>query len=289
MLVVLHLWLSAYYSQQINEDKHLHPSSSDVNVPQCHPLPLFVRFAASPSLCWYFVPTSCSFMPLLGTSLLGFFFWLFSPVYSGIFYFLLANPPGLFAPCFRIVFESGEKNQTSWVLEGLVLYFRNRMEINGKATQSVEWTEAEREELPQHQVCRCLMFCIAGKLRKVPCGMKHCSLLLLPTHHLPLKPLHFFILCVPCPVNANEVVVQTADRHLFSANVLRPFQTSGCALHTPAEPALCVLPFGTPRQDSCCQLCLIFLASIPFCFQENDEFMSGSVILMSAPLREIAL
>lgn len=100
-----------------------------------------------------------------------------------------------------------------------MLYFRNRMEINGKATQSVEWTEAEREELPQHQVCRCLMFCIAGKLRKVPCGMKHCSLLLLPAHHLPLKPLHFFILCVPCPVNANEVVVQTADRHLFSANV----------------------------------------------------------------------
>lgn len=244
----------------------------------CLPLPLLI-------FCPHFLLLYAS----LGHHPSGFFFWLFSPVYSGIFYFLLANPPGLFAPCFRIVFESGEKNQTSWVLEGLVLYFRNRMEINGKATQSVEWTEAEREELPQHQVCRCLMFCIAGKLRKVPCGMKHCSLLLLPTHHLPLKPLHFVILCVPCPVNANEVVVQTADRHLFSANVLRPFQTSGCALHTPAEPALCVLPFGTPRQDSCCQLCLIFLASIPFCFQENDEFMSGSVILMSAPLREIAL
>lgn len=138
--------------------------------------------------------------------------------------------------------------------------------------------------------CRCLMFCIAGKLRTEPCGVKHCSLLLLPTRHLLLKPLHFFfILCVPCPVNANEVLVQTADRRLFSANVLRPFQMSGCTLHTPAEPALCVLPFRIPRQDSYCQLCLIFLASIPFCFQENDEFMSGSVILKSAPLREITL
>lgn len=34
---------------------------------------------------------------------------------------------------------------------------------------------------------------------------------------------------------------------------------------------------------------LSFLASIPIRFQENDEFMSGSVTLMSAQLRATAL
>lgn len=113
-------------------------------------------FAASTSLGWCSVPTSWSLVPpclTRGIALL--FFWLFSPVYCGIvfffsffflsFFFFVAHPPGLFSSCFKIVLESGEKKQTSWVLEGLVHYFKSRMEINGETTQRGERTEADRE------------------------------------------------------------------------------------------------------------------------------------------------
>lgn len=90
------------------------------------------------------------------------------------------------------------------MLEGLVRYFKGRMETNGAAALRVEWTGAEGRELPQQ--CRSVgvcVFCVAGKVREVPCDIKHCSLLLLL--HLLLKPKHFFAtLCVPCPVNADE-------------------------------------------------------------------------------------
>lgn len=218
MPVALHLWLSADYSQQTNEDKHLHSSSSGMGMPQCHPVPLFVQFATSPSLGWRSIPTSRSLIPLWlsqGISLVGFLAFLPCTLWDCLFLLLffcclfaysVGHPPGLFSHCCKIVLQSGGKRKPPECWRGLCT--TSKAEWKQMMKQHWEWSGQRQREGNCHSgvssagVC---VFCVAGKVRNVPCDIKHCSLLLLPTHHLLLKPKHFFFMPrVPCPVNADE-------------------------------------------------------------------------------------
>lgn len=88
MLFAFDLWFYVYYSQQTNEDKHLHtPSSSCRSVPQCHhtacvacclPLPWLI-------FCPYFLVFDPS-LPLSGHISWSFLFFYFSPLYL-VYYF----------------------------------------------------------------------------------------------------------------------------------------------------------------------------------------------------------
>lgn len=180
-------------------------------MPKCHPLLLFVWFSASHSFGWHSVPSSWASIPphlSRGISLVVLFS---SPADGGIvslFFFSLAHPP---RTLFSLLQDSAWiwwKNQNSWVLEGLVHYFKSRMEKNSGATlRGVDrGRQRERSCCSSNSPVGAPVVCIAGKVRKES-DLWHeaCSLLLPPTHHFLPKPLHFFLTpCVPCPVNADE-------------------------------------------------------------------------------------
>lgn len=155
-LVALHLWLSADYSQQINEDKHLHSSSSGMGVCQCHPVPLFVRFATSPSLGWRSIPASRSLIPLClsqGISLVGFLAFLPCTLWDCLFLllffcclfaFFVGHAPGLFSPCCKIVLQPGGKRKPPECWKGLCA--TSKAEWKQTVQQHWEWSgQGQRE------------------------------------------------------------------------------------------------------------------------------------------------